>query len=156
MAAAVEAAIPQEGVPIVEENAAAGEANNVEPHGDPLLNGGAAPEALAAVPQAAVLMGIHQLAGLGASNTAAEIRELRRQRDSIKDEQKHASLALKNATKREKRLRAKAEKLDNNDLLEVFRMRQEADAKKAKFKAKAKARADREMEAADAPDVPNA
>jgi hypothetical protein len=155
MAAAVEAAIPQEGVPIVEENAAAGEANNVEPHGDPLLNGGAAPEALAAVPQAAVLMGIHQLAGLGASNTAAEIRELRRQRDSIKDEQKHASLALKNATKREKRLRAKAEKLDNNDLLEVFRMRQEADSKRARSKALAKARANQEIDAADAPDLPN-
>jgi hypothetical protein len=151
MAEEVEGAIPQEREDDDAEVAAAGEANDVEANADPLLNGAAGLVLLAEVPQAARRMGIHQVAGLGASKTAEEIRELKRQRDIIRDEQKDATMALRNATKREKRLRTKAEKLDNNDLLEVFRMRQEADAKRTKSQAKAKARAAHSCNAAHAP-----
>jgi hypothetical protein len=106
---------------------------------EPAPNGVPAAAVPAEAPAPAVRMGIHQVANLGASEVAVQIRDLKRQRDDIKRTAKRASAALRNASKREQRLRTKAEKLDNNDLLEVFRMRQEADVKRTAAKAKAKA-----------------
>lgn len=73
-------------------------------------------------------------AGMGKSKTAAHIADLKREREQMRSHVKKANSTIKNARRREKRLREKASKLDNNDLMEVFRMRSETEAKKAQDK----------------------
>ena len=86
--------------------------------------------------------GMARLPYLGLSTVAKEVKALKERKAAAKDAQKKAATDLRNATRREKRIREKAAKLDNNDLMEVFKMRQEAQAKAvAKTKAKAKAAA---------------
>ena len=76
----------------------------------------------------------------GPSDMNRQIETLKHRRQEIKNKAAAASKELKKAKRKEKRLRTKAEKLDNNDLMEVFRLRAEAQAK-AKEKAAAKAQA---------------
>lgn len=75
---------------------------------------------------------------IGPSKISAKIDKLKKDRERIKAEHKEASKHLKREKRQQNRLRAKANKLDNNDLMEVFRLRADI-AAKAKAKAKAKA-----------------
>ena len=74
---------------------------------------------------------------IGTSKISKKIEALRVQRDKLKSEQATATKELKKQRRTQARLRTKAQKLDNNDLMEVFRLRMEAQAK-AKAKAEAK------------------
>ena len=111
-----------------------------EPEDDHQMGEGEEEHAAPEAPNAARPGGIINLA-LGKSKIKKRIDDLVRNRNDIKKAQQEASKALKAEKRKERRLRVKAEKLDNNDLMEVFRLRQEAEKKRAAAKAAAKAKA---------------
>lgn len=77
---------------------------------------------------------------LGNSKVSESIHRLKREREENRKKTITASKELKKHKRKQARLRNKAQKLDNNDLMEVFRLRSEAMAK-AKAKAKGAAAA---------------
>ena len=69
------------------------------------------------------------------------MKELQIERKRIQKEQHQKSKQIRMEAQRQKRLLEKANRLSNNDLLEIFRQRQEnQEAAKAKAKPKAKAK----------------
>ena len=74
----------------------------------------------------------------GKSEIQAKVSTLGETREQLKKEPRTATTELRSARRRESRLKNKAAKMDNNGLLEIFRIRAEA---KAKAIAKAKAAA---------------
>lgn len=77
---------------------------------------------------------------LGPSEMSQRIKTMQAARTAKKKEAAAATADLRNARRRQSRLKTRAMRLDNNELLEVFRMRQETQAK-AKAKGKAAAAA---------------
>ena len=80
----------------------------------------------------------------GSSKNKVAMKELIAERKKIQKEQAQASKRIRLESQRQKRLVDKASKLNNEDLLEIFRQRHENQAKvqaKAKAKVKAKAKA---------------
>eukprot|EP00929_Paragymnodinium_shiwhaense_P003549 TRINITY_DN104112_c0_g1_i1.p1 TRINITY_DN104112_c0_g1~~TRINITY_DN104112_c0_g1_i1.p1 ORF type:complete len:153 (-),score=60.66 TRINITY_DN104112_c0_g1_i1:204-662(-) len=91
---------------------------------------------------------------LGPSALSQRIKTMQAARTAKRKEAAAATADLRNAKRRQSRLKTRAMRLDNNELLEVFKMRQETQAKamakgkaaaaakgKAKAKAKGKAKA---------------
>ena len=88
------------------------------------------------------------LPDMGRSRIEERLEALRAERTNKKKDAQEASKHLRNEKRKQSRLKAKALRLNNNDLVEVFRMRAEAQAKavakaapKGKAAAKGKAHA---------------
>ena len=78
----------------------------------------------------------------GGSKNRGTMKELMAERKKIQKEQNAKTKQIRMETQRQRRLIEKANRLSNNDLLEMFRQRHEnQEAAKAKAKAKSKAKA---------------
>lgn len=74
------------------------------------------------------------------SPLAKKIEELKAERKRLQKEKKQKAQELRNAERKRQRLKSKAKQLNNNDLMEVYKLRQvEAADREAKAQCKAKA-----------------